>query len=178
MFATDLDEQAELFKSEHIYPGLGDAGAHVSQIMDAGWSSFILSYWTRQRGEFSLPTAIQKMTSGPARVVGLEDRGTLQVGMRADVNVFDPHTVGERQPELVRDFPNDAPRYIQRANGFKATIVNGQLSLLDGELTGSRAGQVLRHVARRLALARRTSGDARSGQPGQYRGNGDGQPRP
>jgi N-acyl-D-aspartate/D-glutamate deacylase len=147
MFATDLDEQAELFKSEHIFPGLGDAGAHVSQIMDAGWSSFILSYWTRQRGEFSLPTAIQKMTSGPARVVGLEDRGTLQVGMRADVNVFDPQTVGERQPELVRDFPNDAPRYIQRANGFKATIVNGQLSLLDGELTGSRAGQVLRHSA-------------------------------
>jgi N-acyl-D-aspartate/D-glutamate deacylase len=79
--------------------------------------------------------------------VGLEDRGTLQVGMRADVNVFDPQTVGERQPELVRDFPNDAPRYIQRANGFKATIVNGQLSLLDGELTGSRAGQVLRHSA-------------------------------
>jgi N-acyl-D-aspartate/D-glutamate deacylase len=147
MFSTNIEEQAELFKSSHIYPGLGDAGAHVSQIMDAGWSSFLLSYWTRERGEFSLPEVIEKMTSGPARVVGLRDRGILAEGMRADVNVFDPETVSEHQPMLVRDFPNEAPRYIQRANGFKATIVNGQLSLLDGELTGTRAGRVLRHSA-------------------------------
>ncbi len=147
MFSTNIDEQAELFKSKHIYPGLGDAGAHVSQIMDAGWSSFLLSYWTRERGEFTLAETVEKMTSGPARVVGLHDRGTLKVGMRADINVFDPATVSERQPELVRDFPNQAPRYIQKATGFKATIVNGQLSLLDGELTGNRAGKVLRHSA-------------------------------
>jgi N-acyl-D-aspartate/D-glutamate deacylase len=147
MFSTSIDEQAELFRSSHIYPGLGDAGAHVSQIMDAGWSSFLLSYWTRERGEFSLPEVIEKMTSGPARVVGLKDRGVLAEGMRADINVFDPLTVSERQPELVHDFPNQAPRYIQKANGFKATIVNGTVSLLDGELTGNRAGQVLRHSA-------------------------------
>lgn len=146
MFSASLDEQAALFKSEHIYPGLGDAGAHVSQIMDAGWSSFMLSYWTRERGAFSLSEAVKKMTSGPARVLGLKDRGVLRVGMVADVNVFDPAQVGERQPELVHDFPNGAPRYIQRANGFKATIVNGAVSLLDGELTGYRAGKVLRHA--------------------------------
>jgi N-acyl-D-aspartate/D-glutamate deacylase len=145
MFSTNIDEQADLFRSKHIYPGLGDAGAHVSQIMDAGWSSFLLSYWTRERGEFTLPEVIEKMTSGPARVVGLTDRGTLAEGMRADINVFDPAKVSERQPVLVRDFPNDAPRYIQKATGFKATIVNGQVSLLDGELTGTRAGNVLRH---------------------------------
>ncbi len=145
MFSTNIDEQADLFKSKHIYPGLGDAGAHVSQIMDAGWSSFLLSYWTRERGEFTLPEVVEKMTSGPARVVGLTDRGTLAEGMRADINVFDPATVSERQPVLVRDFPNEAPRYIQKATGFKATIVNGQVSLLDGELTGTRAGRVLRH---------------------------------
>lgn len=147
MFSTSIEEQAELFKSSHIYPGLGDAGAHVSQIMDAGWSSFLLSYWTRDRGEFSLPEVIEKMTSGPARVVGLKDRGILAEGMRADINVFDPNTVSERQPVLVHDFPNEAPRYIQKSNGFKATIVNGQISLLDGELTGTRAGRVLRHSA-------------------------------
>ena len=79
--------------------------------------------------------------------VGLKDRGVLKEGMRADINVFDPLTVSERQPELVHDFPNQAPRYIQKANGFKATIVNGTVSLLDGELTGNRAGQVLRHSA-------------------------------
>jgi N-acyl-D-aspartate/D-glutamate deacylase len=145
MFSSSLKEQAGLFQSENIYPGLGDAGAHVSQIMDAGWSSFMLSYWQRETGYYSMGQVIQKMTSGPAKVIGLDDRGLLAEGMRADVNVFDAEKVGELQPELVHDFPGDAPRYIQKATGFKATIVNGQVSLLDGELTGTRAGQVLRH---------------------------------
>lgn len=147
MFSSSLDQQAELFKSEHIFPGLGDAGAHVSQIMDAGWSTFMLSYWHRETSYYSMGQVIQKMTSGPARVVGLEDRGLIKEGMRADINVFNADTVSEQQPELVHDFPGGAPRYIQRANGYKATIVNGQISLLDGELTGTRAGQVLRHNA-------------------------------
>ena len=147
MFAGDIDEQASLFESPHLYPGLGDAGAHVSQIMDAGWSSFMLSYWHRDRGFYSLPQVIERMTSGPARVVGLSDRGVLAEGMRADVNVIDLEAVAEMQPELVHDFPGGAPRYIQRAKGFAATIVNGQVSLRDGELTGNRAGMVLRHSA-------------------------------
>lgn len=146
MFSKNLDEQAALFRSAHLYPGLGDAGAHVSQIMDAGWSTFLLSYWLRERGEFTLPQLIHKMTAGPARVVGLRDRGALAVGMRADVNVIDLQQVCELQPELVHDFPNGAPRYIQRSKGFRATIVNGAISLLDGELTGVRAGRVLRHA--------------------------------
>ncbi|MEZ5561051.1 MAG: amidohydrolase family protein [Pseudomonadales bacterium] len=145
MFSTSLREQAELFRSKHIYPGLGDAGAHVSQIMDAGWSSFMLAYWYRQTGFYTLPEVIQKMTSGPAKVVGLKDRGLLAPGMRADVNVFDAAEVTELQPQLVHDFPGGAPRYIQRSRGFKATIVNGRVSLLDGELVGERSGQVLRH---------------------------------
>lgn len=130
-----------------IFPGLGDAGAHVSQIMDAGWATFMLSHWHRATGYYSMGQVIQKMTSGPARVVGLTDRGLIKEGMRADVNVFDADKVSELQPELVNDFPGGATRYIQRATGFKATIVNGQISLLDGELTGTRAGQVLRHSA-------------------------------
>ncbi len=145
MFAGSIDEQADLFESPHLYPGLGDAGAHVSQIMDAGWSSFMLSYWHRQRGFYSLPEVIERMTSGPARVVGLADRGTLAEGMRADVNVIDLDAVAELQPELVHDFPGGAPRYIQKSRGFSATIVNGQISVRDGELTGTRAGMVLRH---------------------------------
>ena len=147
MFSSSLKEQAGLFKSEHIYPGLGDAGAHVSQIMDAGWSSFMLSYWQRETGYYSMGQVIQKMTSGPAKVIGLTDRGLLREGMRADVNVFDADKVAELQPELVHDFPGGAPRYIQRATGFKTTIVNGEVSLLDDKLTGARAGQVLRHKA-------------------------------
>ena len=87
------------------------------------------------------------MTSGPARVLGLRDRGTLAPGQRADVNVFDLVTVSECQPEVVHDFPGGAPRFIQRAKGYKATLVNGQVNVLDGEHTGVRAGRVLRHRA-------------------------------
>ena len=89
--------------------------------------------------------AIRRMTSASARVMGLTDRGVLAPGMRADINVFDAGRVAECQPQLVHDFPNGAPRFIQRAVGYKATLVNGQVSLIDGEHTGVRAGQVLRH---------------------------------
>ena len=146
MFNQSLKELGDLFKSEHIFPSLGDAGAHVSQIMDAGWSSFILSYWIREAGVYSLSEGIRRMTSGPARVLGLKDRGALKPGLRADINVLDPGKVAERQPVLVHDFPGGAPRYIQKSLGYKTTIVNGKVTLVDGEHTGARAGRVLRHA--------------------------------
>ena len=145
MFSSSLEQQAGLFKSKNLYPGLGDAGAHVSQIMDAGWSSFMLSYWWRKTGYYTMGEVIERMTSGPAKVIGLDDRGLIREGMRADVNVFDADKVAELQPELVHDFPGGAPRYIQKSTGFDATIVNGVVSVREGELTGVRAGKVLRH---------------------------------
>ena len=145
MFNRNLKALGDLFKSEHCFPSLGDAGAHVSQIMDAGWPSFVLSYWVRETGLYSMAEAIRRLSSGPARVIGLKDRGTLKPGMRADVNVFDSDQVAERQPELVNDFPGGAPRFIQRSGGYKATIVNGRVNLRDGKHTGVHAGRVLRH---------------------------------
>ena len=147
MFNQSLKELGDLFKSEHIFPSLGDAGAHVSQIMDAGWASFTIAHWIRETGIYSLEEGVRRLTSGPARVLGMNDRGTLREGLRADVNVFDVSKVAERQPELVHDFPGGAPRYIQKSFGYKNTIVNGQVSLEDGEHTGVRAGTVLRHQA-------------------------------
>ncbi|MDB3994724.1 amidohydrolase family protein [Gammaproteobacteria bacterium] len=145
MFGGNLKEQGDLFASENLIPGLGDVGAHVSQIMDGGWASFILSHYVREKGVFTLPQAIKRMTADPAAVVGLSDRGILKEGMKADINVFNPEEVNELQPVLVNDFPGDAPRYIQKSRGFKATIVNGQVNVLDGKPTSARAGQVLRH---------------------------------
>jgi N-acyl-D-amino-acid deacylase len=145
MFNRNLKALGDLFKSEHCFPSLGDAGAHVSQIMDAGWPSFVLSYWVRETGLYSMAEAIRRLSSGPARVIGLKDRGTLKPGMRADVNVFDSDQVAERQPELVNDFPGGAPRFIQRSGGYKATIVNGRVNVRDGKHTGVHAGRVLRH---------------------------------
>ena len=147
MFNQSLKELGDLFKSQHIFPSLGDAGAHVSQIMDAGWPSFVLSHWIRDAKLYSLEEGIRRLTSGPARVLGLSDRGTLKVGMKADVNVLDPAAVAERQPELVHDFPGGAPRYIQKSLGYKTTLVNGTVTLEDGEHVGERAGRVLRHSA-------------------------------
>jgi len=146
-FNADLKALGELLESPHMFPILGDAGAHVSQIMDAGWSSFVLSHWVRERGLFTIGEAIRRMTSGPARIIGLKDRGLLQPGMRADVNVLDPDSVTELQPEIVNDFPGGAPRYIQRSKGYKATLVNGEVNVREGEHTGVRAGHVLRHHA-------------------------------
>jgi N-acyl-D-aspartate/D-glutamate deacylase len=123
-----------------MLPILGDAGAHVSQIMDVGWVSFVLSYWVREQELFPIGEAIRRMTSLPARLVGLADRATLLPGMRADVNVLDPERVAECMPELVHDFPGGAPRFLQRSCGYRATLVNGEISVEEGELTGARAG--------------------------------------
>jgi len=147
MFNSNRDALARMFRGEHCFPSLGDAGAHVTQVMDAGWATYVLSHWVRETGCFTLEQAVRRITAVPARVMGLKDRGTLAVGQRADVNVFDAGAVVELQPELVHDFPGGAARFIQRSAGYKATLVNGVVNVLDGELTGQRAGMVLRHAA-------------------------------
>ena len=84
------------------------------------------------------------MTSLPARVMGLTDRGVLKPGMRADVNVIDYANLTQLRPEIAHDFPGGAPRYVQRARGYKASLVNGKVNIWNDALTGTRAGQVLR----------------------------------
>ena len=143
-FNVNLDSLEELITTEWAMPGLGDAGAHVSQMIDSGWSTFILSHWHRDSGVYSLEEAVRRISAVPAGVLGLEDRGVLAVGKRADVNVFDISRLEERMPEIVNDFPFGAPRFIQRAAGYKATLCNGDVVLRDDELTGARPGRVLR----------------------------------
>lgn len=144
MFARNLTEVAELLANPKVYPGLGDAGAHVSQVMDADWATFLLSHWVRGNGLYPLGEAIHRMTAGPARVMGLSDRGELNLGKRADINVIDYARLATLRPEIVHDFPHGAPRFSVRSRGYRATIVNGQVNIRDDELTGARAGQVLR----------------------------------
>ncbi len=146
-FNTDLESLPSFLKEDWILPGIGDAGAHVSQIMDSGWTSFLLSHWVRDKAEFSIEEAVRRMTSASARVLGFADRGVLREGMKADVNVIDLGRVAERQPKLVHDFPGGAPRLIQKAVGYKATVCNGSVILEDDEHTGDRSGKVLRNPA-------------------------------
>ena len=135
-----------------LRPGCPDGVLDTDNETDLlGWRcssampSFILSHWVRETGLYSLAKGIRRITSASARIVGLEDRGVLKQCFRADVNVFDPSSVAELQPKVVHDFPGGAPRYIQKSRGYKATIVNGEINVEDGEHTGARAGTVIRH---------------------------------
>ena len=144
-FNHDLETLKSFLTTDWILPGIGDAGAHVSQIMDSGWTSFLLAHWHRENDLFTIQEAVRRMTSASARVIGFKDRGALKPGMKADVNVIDIDRVAERQPVLVHDFPDGAPRLIQKAMGYQATICNGNVILENDEHTGTRAGRVLRN---------------------------------
>lgn len=146
-FNKNLKAVAHLLSSPHCLPSLGDAGAHVSQVMDSGWATFVLTHWHRREGLYSLPEAVRRLTSAPARVMGLSDRGVLAVGKRADINVIDLDRLGEKMPEIVHDFPYGAPRFIQRGQGYVATVCNGTVIVRDDQLTGARGGSVLRGTA-------------------------------
>ena len=134
-----------MITTDWAMPGLGDAGAHVSQMIDSGWSTFVLSHWHRDTGVYTIQEAVRRIAAEPARVLGLKDRGTLEVGKRADVNVVDIDRVAECQPYIVNDFPGGAPRFQQRAVGYQATVCNGEVILRDDEHTGVCAGEVLRN---------------------------------
>ena len=142
----DLSVLPGYLASDWIVPGVGDAGAHVSLVMDAGWSSFFISHWYRDQKVFSLEETIHMLTAKQNRVLGLGDRGALEVGRKADINVLDINLIEERQPERVYDFPGGAPRLIQHGVGYRNTLVNGRVILEQGELTGERSGQVLRNI--------------------------------
>jgi N-acyl-D-amino-acid deacylase len=147
MFNPNTHALADLISGNRVFPGLGDAGAHVGQIMDSGWCSYVLSHWTRDKGLFTIGEAVRRMTSAPARIMGATDRGELAVGRRADVNVIDFERVREQMPEFVHDFPDGSGRFIQRAIGYRATICNGRVILEHDQHTGARGGEVLRNGA-------------------------------
>ncbi len=138
-FNPNLRALADLISQGAVLPGLGDAGAHVGQVMDAGWCSFVLSHWVRDEGLFTVEEAVRRMTSAPARILGLEDRGRVEAGLRADLNVIDLGRVSERMPEFVHDFPGGAGRFVQKGRGFRATICNGVPILENDEHVGARS---------------------------------------
>jgi N-acyl-D-aspartate/D-glutamate deacylase len=104
----------------------------------------MLGHWVRDKGEFTVEQAVNRMTQLPARAWGFGDRGELAPGMAADINVFDLETVSPNLPELLYDLPGGARRLRQTATGFRATLVNGEVLIEDGEPTSSTSGQLLR----------------------------------
>jgi len=121
-----------------------DSGAHLSQIADSSIHTHLLGHWVRDRQEFTLEEAVRMITLAPALVWGFSDRGLLRAGMAADINVFDPATVGPAVPELVDDLPAGGRRLEQRSHGMLATLVNGQVTIRDGVPTGATPGRLIR----------------------------------
>ena len=140
----DLDAVATMLRHPHTVLGLADAGAHVGLIMDASQPTFLLTYWVRDQGLLSIGEAIRRLSSEPAELFGLADRGSIVAGSYADVNVIDLDRLGLPQPEYVHDYPAGAGRYVQRARGYEWTVVNGDVFMERGEHTGALAGQMLR----------------------------------
>lgn len=147
-FNRAVDALEDLLQLDHVYPGLADTGAHAGQICDADASTHYLAYWHRRRGVVTLPEAIRRLTSFAAGVLGLQDRGTVEVGRFADLNVFDVERLAYEHPTYANDFPNGAGRLMVRSRGYAATIVNGEIVTEEGRHSGARPGRVLREFSR------------------------------
>lgn len=139
----DLGAVAAMLTNKNVVVGLGDAGAHVAMTLDAGQPTYVLSHWVRDEGLLDIGTAIRKLTSEGAELFGIPGRGVLAPGAYADVNVIDLDGLRLHTPELAADFPLGAKRYVQAADGYDCTIVNGQVLVEHGRLTDARAGRLV-----------------------------------
>ncbi len=143
----DLGPMLEMINSDHTVLSLGDGGAHCGLICDASLTTFMLSHWVRGRtrgARVPLEHAVHRMTQHTAQMYDLLDRGVIAPGYRADLNVIDPERIELRRPEMVYDLPGGARRLLQRADGYCATLVAGEVVMQDGEPTGARPGRLLR----------------------------------
>ena len=128
--------------------GLGDGGAHVGSICDASIETYMLTHWVRDRSRgarLPLELVVRKMTSDTAALYGMHDRGTVEVAKKADLNVIDLDRMVLHRPEMHYDLPAGARRLLQRADGYVATIVSGDVIMRDGHETTARPGALVRN---------------------------------
>ena len=147
-FGGNLQNQWNYMRLPHVVPMLGDAGAHVGQFTDADSPTFLLAELTRDRGVYSLPEAVHRITGKSAQVLGLKDRGEIRTGWHADLNVIDYENLGSCHPEYVNDFPHNGGRLVVKSRGYDATLVAGQVVIQNGQYSGNRPGEVIREFIR------------------------------
>ncbi|MBW3661784.1 MAG: amidohydrolase family protein [Actinobacteria bacterium] len=142
-----LDDQRELLLHPDTVVGLSDGGAHVGTICDASFPTTLIGFWGRDRSRgprIDLPWLVKAHTLDTAASVGLHDRGVLAPGYCADLNVIDLDRLAPRRPEMVFDLPAGGKRLVQRADGYKVTIVGGTVTYAQGEHTGELPGRLVR----------------------------------
>jgi N-acyl-D-aspartate/D-glutamate deacylase len=142
-----LDAVHEMIVHPDSVPGLSDGGAHVGMICDGSFPTTMITHWTRDRArgaKIPLETVIRMQTRDTAQAVGLHDRGLISPGYRADLNVIDYDGLRLHAPRVAYDLPAGGRRLVQRASGYVATIVAGQVTYRDGEPTDALPGRLLR----------------------------------
>ena len=145
LFNADENRVAELITHPNTMIGLSDGGAHVDMLCDAGYCTYLLGTWVREKQLMPIERAVQRITSEPARFFGVPNRGVLAEGMAADIAIFDAATIGSpRRPEMRYDLPGGGRRLVVPAQGVMHTIVNGEVLYQDQQHTGDLPGQVLR----------------------------------
>ncbi|MDB5396050.1 MAG: amidohydrolase [Rhodospirillales bacterium] len=145
-YNAKLDSVGEMLQHKNTVLGLGDGGAHYGMICDASYPTFMLSHWTRDRAEGRLPIAwaVKALAQDPARAVGLNDRGILAPGYKADINIIDYDNLALNQPTVVHDLPAGGRRLDQTARGYDVTMVAGKVIYRGGEPTGELPGRLVR----------------------------------
>ncbi|MCU1457254.1 MAG: amidohydrolase [Actinomycetia bacterium] len=143
----DLDAIGSMLADPVALLGLGDGGAHCGLVCDASQPTFMLTHWARDRtrgARMTVERVVRMLTADPARLFGFDDRGVVAPGRRADLNVIDFDALQLRPPEMVHDLPSGGRRLVQRAVGYRATILAGEVTYVDGVATGARPGRLVR----------------------------------
>jgi N-acyl-D-aspartate/D-glutamate deacylase len=146
-----LDCCYEMLTHRDAVIGLSDGGAHVGMICDGSLPTSNLTHWTRDRSRgprLPLEAVVRMQTRDTARAVELHDRGAIEVGLRADLNVIDYDRLALHAPEVVHDLPAGGRRLLQRADGYVATVVAGEVTYRDGRPTRALPGRLLRSPSR------------------------------
>jgi N-acyl-D-aspartate/D-glutamate deacylase len=142
-----LDDIREMITHPHTLLGLGDGGAHVGYICDASAPTHMLAHWVRDRARgarLPLEFAVKRLSSDNARALGLNDRGRIAPGLKADLNVIAFDRLALKRPEMRYDLPAGGKRLVQGAEGYVATIVSGEVVHREGEATGALPGRLVR----------------------------------
>jgi N-acyl-D-aspartate/D-glutamate deacylase len=138
------DDVLGILKHPRTLATFSDSGAHVCQEMGSSLQTHLLSYWVRKRGAFTLEQAVKKLTHDNALAWELKGRGLVREGYKADLVLFEENGIRPAMPTVEKDLPGGARRLVQKAEGIKATLVNGAVAFEDGEATGAYFGHVLK----------------------------------
>jgi N-acyl-D-aspartate/D-glutamate deacylase len=142
-----LDTVRDMMCHPNSLIGLGDGGAHVGILSDASAMTYMLTHWVRDRTRgprLPLSWAVKRLTRDNARAIGLNDRGLIGRGAKADVNIIDFDRLRLHAPEVVYDLPSGGRRLIQKVDGYEATMVSGDIVYRDGKETGKLPGRLVR----------------------------------